>query len=226
MPNHQHRQIPASAINGHLPAATARSGLKPIGRHSNYATSSRLSASRLQLPARDECDCAAGLVGDALVAESRARATACRTCAIPMQHARVASGSLWRLRWPPSRSDLGDCRSGSVFARPSILRKHGKIVRRHGGDPRLTWRPRSRLSLPLGEAAVCPRRPRRRSRVVQSGHLVRVKRGDCVRDDAEVSFGEGGLAASSCNAYASDRLAPAALAHSSFVYLASVGQPE
>src|SRR5450755_3399026 len=43
-----------------------------------------------------------------------------------------------------------------------------KIARRHGGNPRLTWRPRSRLSLPLGEAAVCRRRDRRRSLV---GHL-------------------------------------------------------
>jgi hypothetical protein len=44
-------------------------------------------------------------------------------------------------------------------------------VRRHGGNPRLMWRPRLRLSLPRGEAAVCRRRARRRLLVVRSGTL-------------------------------------------------------
>jgi hypothetical protein len=82
----------------------------------------------------------------------------------------------------------GDCRSASVFARPSISSKHGKSCVGMEGDPRLTWRPRSRLSLPLGTLShksgapdsVCGRRTvvplaatanpsRRHSRGAQSG---------------------------------------------------------
>jgi hypothetical protein len=73
---------------------------------------------------------------------------------------------------------LGDCRSRAAFARPSISGKRGKVVRRHGGDPRLTWRPRLRLSLPRGEAAVWRRRSRWRSLVVRSEHVVG-RRGGC-----------------------------------------------
>ena len=48
------------------------------------------------------------LVRDALVAESRARAMACRTCAMPMLRARAGWGSLSHFRSPPPRSDLGE----------------------------------------------------------------------------------------------------------------------
>jgi len=58
-----------------------------------------------------------------------------------------------RAKQSPRRAACRSClsgiaESGAVFARPSISSKRGKTVHRHGGDPRLRWRPRLRLSLP------------------------------------------------------------------------------
>ena len=51
---------------------------------------------------------------------------------------------------------LDDCRSGSVFARPSISSKHGKIVRRHEA-PRQSARLRPRTVASSREAVISAR---------------------------------------------------------------------